>query len=145
MQKTNLKPVLVPTVYSLRTVLWSLALVALFGALLWAYLTFDALLKAKDRLDDHVATTVEMPLYRVGLPLQWETYCKDGDSLTVFRRADKDMPLICFEAQRNDIVTCTQCGGRGYVNYRRQSLFGTINSQETCPSCSGRQMKNRSS
>lgn len=101
MQKTNLKPVLVPTVYSLRTVLWSLALVALFGALLWAYLTFDALLKAKDRLDDHVATTVEMPLYRVGLPLQWETYCKDGDSLTVFRRADKDMPLICFEAQRD--------------------------------------------
>ena len=40
-------------------------------------------------------------------------------------------------ATPNDIVTCSQCGGRGYVNYRRQSLFGTINSQETCPSCSG--------
>ena len=101
MQKTNFKPVFVPTVYSLRTVLWSLALIAVFGALLWAYLTFDALLKAKGRLDDPVATTVEMPLYRVLLPPQWEAYCKDGDALTVFRRADKEVPLICFAAQRD--------------------------------------------
>lgn len=101
MQKTNLKPVFVPTVYSLRTVLWSLALVAFFGALLWAYLSFDALQRARGRLDDPVATTVEMPLYRVVLPPQWETYCRDGDSLTVFRRADKDMPLICFAAHRD--------------------------------------------
>ena len=101
MQKTNLKLVFVPTAYSLRAVLWSLALVAFFGALLWAYLSFDALQRARDRLGDPVATTVEMPLYRVGLPPQWETYCRDGDTLTVFRRADKDMPLVCFSAHRD--------------------------------------------
>lgn len=38
----------------------------------------------------------------------------------------------------SDIVSCSQCQGRGYVSVRRQSLFGTINSQETCPSCQGR-------
>ena len=40
-------------------------------------------------------------------------------------------------ATPSDVITCSQCSGRGYVNYRRQSLFGTINSQEVCPSCSG--------
>ena len=101
MQKTDFKPVLVPTIYSSRVILWSLALIALFGALLWLYLTFDALLKARGRLGDPIETTVEMPLYRVGLPLGWEAYSKHGDSLVAFRRAGKDMPLICFEAHRD--------------------------------------------
>ncbi len=38
----------------------------------------------------------------------------------------------------SDIRTCPQCQGRGYVSVRRQSLFGTITSQETCPTCGGR-------
>ena len=38
----------------------------------------------------------------------------------------------------SDVVTCSQCQGRGYVNMRRQSLFGTVTSQETCPTCGGR-------
>ena len=38
----------------------------------------------------------------------------------------------------NDIKTCSNCQGRGYVNVRRQSLFGAINSQEVCSTCGGR-------
>ena len=38
----------------------------------------------------------------------------------------------------NDIKTCSNCQGRGYVNVRRQSLFGTITNQEACPTCGGR-------
>ena len=101
MQKTNFKPILVPTIYSSRVVLWSLALVALAGALMWVYISFDALMDARGRLNDPVETKVKMPLYGTVLPPRWETYCKNGDSLTVFRSAKKDIPLICFEAHRD--------------------------------------------
>ena len=47
MQKNSQKPILVPTAYSARTVLWSLALVLLFGALLWDYGAWSALEKAR--------------------------------------------------------------------------------------------------
>ena len=45
----------------------------------------------------------------------------------------------------NDLQICPKCQGRGYVNVRRQSLFGSITSQETCPDCggSGKTIKNR--
>ena len=37
----------------------------------------------------------------------------------------------------NSIKSCSQCGGRGYVRYQRRSLFGVVESQEACPTCSG--------
>ena len=45
----------------------------------------------------------------------------------------------------NDVQICSNCQGRGYVNVRRQSLFGSITSQETCSACggSGKTIKNR--
>lgn len=38
----------------------------------------------------------------------------------------------------NDIKTCTQCGGRGYIRTQKRSLFGVVESQEVCPTCGGR-------
>ena len=38
----------------------------------------------------------------------------------------------------NDIKTCNTCGGKGYVNRRKQVIFGYANVQETCPECRGR-------
>lgn len=100
MQKNTLKPVLVPTVYSARTLLWTLALVALFGVALWNYYAFGKLGKARAALAEPVHETVAMPLYTVRLPLGWETYAKDGDALAVFRHKDKDIPvLFCFAEQ----------------------------------------------
>lgn len=37
----------------------------------------------------------------------------------------------------SDIKTCSHCGGKGYVNVRTRSLFGIVESQETCPECRG--------
>lgn len=37
----------------------------------------------------------------------------------------------------NDIKNCDECGGRGQVTMRRQSLMGTIIQQTTCPKCRG--------
>ncbi len=101
MPNTEYKPVLVPSVRSMRTVLWSLALVAFAGALLWVYQSWDALAKARARLDDPVPTTLSMPLFTVTLPPRWEAYTKAGDALYAFRHADKDVPVVFFEALRD--------------------------------------------
>ncbi|MBQ4255551.1 MAG: molecular chaperone DnaJ [Bacilli bacterium] len=37
----------------------------------------------------------------------------------------------------SDIENCPQCGGRGVVLQRRQSLFGMIESEAPCPHCGG--------
>ena len=37
----------------------------------------------------------------------------------------------------NDIKSCPQCGGAGYVRMQRRSIFGMVEQQETCPRCNG--------
>ena len=37
----------------------------------------------------------------------------------------------------SDISTCTQCHGAGYIRVRKQTIFGTMESQEVCPTCQG--------
>ena len=37
----------------------------------------------------------------------------------------------------NDVKTCPNCGGHGYVRVQRRSLFGVIEQQETCTRCNG--------
>jgi len=39
---------------------------------------------------------------------------------------------------RSDIKTCDRCGGKGSVIVEQQSIFGRIQTQQTCPSCSGK-------
>lgn len=38
----------------------------------------------------------------------------------------------------NDIQTCPQCAGHGYVKTTRRSLFGMVEQQEVCPRCEGK-------
>ena len=102
MQKNSNKPVLVPTAYSVRTALWTLALVVLFAALLWDYCAWSALSKSSAKLKEPVQATVEMPLYTVRLPLGWEAYAKDGDALAVFRRKGEDVPVVFCYAERGE-------------------------------------------
>lgn len=102
MQKNSNKPVLVPTAYSSRSALWTLALLVLFGALLWDYCAWSALSKSSAKLKEPVQETVKMPLYTVRLPLGWEAYAKDGDALAVFRRKGEDVPLVFCFAERGE-------------------------------------------
>ena len=101
MQKNSLKPVLAPSVYSMRVALWSLSLVILFGVLLWCYSGWDSLAKARERLGEPVQKTVEMPLYSVKLPLAWEAYCTNGNALAVFRSKGQDIPIIFLFTERD--------------------------------------------
>jgi len=99
MQKSSQKPVLVPTAYSARVVLWSIALVVLFGALLWVYCAWSALAKAREKLGEPVQAVIEMPLFTVRLPLGWEAYGKDGNALAVFRKKGQDIPILFLLAE----------------------------------------------
>jgi hypothetical protein len=99
MQKNSQKPILVPTAYSARTVLWSLALVLLFGALLWDYGAWSALEKARAKLKEPVQAEVELPFFTVRLPLGWEAYGKDANTLAVFRKKGQDIPVIFLLAE----------------------------------------------
>ncbi len=99
MQKNSSKPVLVPTAYSSRVMLWSMALVALFGALLWAYGAWSALVKSREKLGEPVQQVVETRFYTVRLPLGWEAYSRDGDAIAVFRTKGKDIPIVFLYAE----------------------------------------------
>lgn len=101
MQKPKFKPVILQTIHSARTILWSLAFIALFASLMWAYCAYDSLVRARARLGEPVPTTVAMPLYSVTLPPHWESYARDGNTLAVFRSRGCDMPLMFFEARRD--------------------------------------------
>lgn len=37
----------------------------------------------------------------------------------------------------NDIVICSNCKGTGYVRQRTQTIFGTMETQASCPTCNG--------
>ena len=41
-------------------------------------------------------------------------------------------------ASKNDIKTCSKCGGRGRVVMRQQTIFGYTNVETNCPDCNGR-------
>ena len=101
MQNTNPKPSVVPTVYSARTALGSVALFALFGAFLWLYSAYGRLRSARARTEESVATRVEMPLYTVTLPSGWAEYAVNGNSLTVFRTAGRTMPALHIDVRRD--------------------------------------------
>ena len=100
MKNTTPKPAIVPTVLSQKGVLWTLVLVALFGALMWLYTSWSALAAARERLAEPVKTTVEMPYFTLALPLGWEEWSKTSDEVAVWRRKDVDLPILHFLSER---------------------------------------------
>ena len=101
MSKQSIKPAVVPTALSQKGVLWTLVLVALFGALLWLYTAWSALADARARLAEPVVTMVKTPWFEVKLPLGWEEYSSDEDAVAVWRRRGEDLPILHFLAERD--------------------------------------------
>lgn len=64
----------------------------------------------------------------------------NGKDIEVPIEVDEQCPTCHGSGAKSasDIITCSQCGGKGYVSVKRQSLFGSIASQEICPSCGGK-------
>ncbi len=102
MKNTHPKPAVVPTVLSQKGALWTLVLVALFGALMWLYMSWSALAAARERLSEPVSTTVKMPHFTITTPLGWEEWSKTADELAVWRRKDADLPILHFLSERDE-------------------------------------------
>ena len=101
MNKATVKPAVVPTVYSLRAVLGSLVMLAIFGALVCLYNAYDSLSEARARLLEPVPTIVETSLYSVSLPSGWAEYSVDGESITVFKTPGRTIPALHISAERD--------------------------------------------
>lgn len=39
---------------------------------------------------------------------------------------------------KKDVETCKKCSGQGYINVDQRTMFGTMRSQQPCPSCQGK-------
>lgn len=101
MNKDNAKPAVVPTAISQKGILWTLVMVALFGALIWLYSSWSALVAARERLSEPVVSKVSIPAFKVTLPVGWEVYSKDDQALAVWRRKGKPLPILHFLAERD--------------------------------------------
>ena len=102
MKNTNPKPAIVPTVLSQKGVLWTLVLVALFGALMWLYTSWSALAAARERLSEPVSTTVKMPHFTITTPLGWEEWSKTADEVAMWRRKGEELPILHFLSERDE-------------------------------------------
>ncbi len=62
-----------------------------------------------------------------------------GGDYTINLTVDEKCPKCNGTGAKNGTAmkTCSQCGGRGYVRSQRRSLFGVIETQDTCPVCGG--------
>ncbi len=62
-----------------------------------------------------------------------------GTTITVNAAYDEPCPHCGGTGAENpsDFITCPQCGGRGTVKARQQTLFGMMESEQTCPRCNG--------
>ena len=63
-----------------------------------------------------------------------------GAKKTVRVSVDEDCPTCGGSGaySKNDIHTCSKCGGQGYVFVNQRTFFGTARSQVVCPTCGGR-------
>ena len=62
-----------------------------------------------------------------------------GRDVTISINVDEKCPTCNGTGAKSasDIKTCSHCGGKGYINTQRRSLFGVVQSQEECPYCGG--------
>lgn len=62
-----------------------------------------------------------------------------GTTITVNATYDEPCPHCHGTGAENpsDYMTCPDCGGRGTVKMRQQTLFGMMDTEQTCPRCKG--------
>lgn len=99
--KKKLKPALVPTLLSMRVVVWSAVLVALFFALLSLYLARAASREYRSVYAKPVATSVETPDVTVVMPRGWKAYSRAPGEIRLFKAAPERRPLVEVRVDRD--------------------------------------------
>ena len=101
MTKT-VKPVVVPTFLSSRTLVWSLVLVAAFLTFWWLYSAYGRLEAVRAELRRQTKTHVEVPLMSANVPAGWAAYALTPGEFQMYRYADKPLPHIEISTDRSE-------------------------------------------
>lgn len=99
--KKNLKPALVPTLLSMRVIVWSAVLVVLFFAVLALYFARTASRDNRRAYAQPVATSVSAPGITITMPSGWKAYTRDDDEIRLFKSRPESRPLIEVRVDRD--------------------------------------------
>ena len=99
--KKKLKPALVPTLLSMRVVVWSAVLVALFFAVLALYLAKTASRERRLAYAQPVSTPIVAPEITVSMPRGWRAYSQEEGEIRLFKAAPEARPLIEVRVDRD--------------------------------------------
>lgn len=99
--REKLKPQIVPTLLSSKTLVWSVVLTFVF---LGGLMLYFAVLGAKDaqrRLNQPVSTSVMNNALQVDEPSGWRHFARSADNIRLYRGEPETLPMIRIETARN--------------------------------------------
>lgn len=100
--KQSDKLVILPSLQTTGTVVWSTVLIALFFAILAVYSAMERYANARADALKQKPTPIETRYYKTKVPAGWARYALDGDNLLMQKDAKKNLPLVFHVCRRDD-------------------------------------------
>ena len=100
--KKTVKPSIVPTLLSSRTLVWSAWLVLLFLALLALYLARSEAVRRAADYARPVSTCVEGDGFSVTMPPGWRAYSRQPGVVRIYKRETQGVPLVECVCERSE-------------------------------------------
>ncbi len=97
----NEKPVIVPSLATAGTFVWTIVLVLAFVAAIALYSAADRYAGAAKALRTKRPTRVETPYLVLNVPASWARYAQDGDDVYMYKSATDALPILFCTAQRD--------------------------------------------
>ena len=97
----NEKPVIVPSLATAGTFVWTIVLVLAFVAAIALYSAADRYAGAAKALRTKRPTRVETPYLVLNVPASWARYAQDGDDVYMYQSATDALPILFVTAQRD--------------------------------------------
>lgn len=102
MENINVKPALVPTLYSARVAVWGFIYLLAFGLAVFVYDLYGKIETCKKELNEPQKTAVATSLFKMEIPAGWKSYLKNDNSVVAFKKAYHTYPVISVSAIRSE-------------------------------------------
>lgn len=102
MENINVKPALVPTLYSARVAAWGFIYLLAFGLAVFVYDLYGKIESCKKELNEPQKTAVATGLFKMEIPAGWHSYLKKDNSVIAFKKAYHTYPVIAVSALKSD-------------------------------------------
>lgn len=100
--RENLKPQIVPTLLSSKTLVWSVVLTFGFLGVLMLYFAFIGARDAERRWRQPMTTTVLNNAVQVTEPAGWKRFARTADSMRLYKDSEASVPMIRIESVRDE-------------------------------------------